>query len=233
MQAFKRTLPSTLQPSATRALPSPLFVSDIRSSNLKDNTGTSHVHDAFKNRRQGVGPSISGDRGYIRDSLIRGHDEGHSLYQNGGNRILPPSLVLGKAITPHFAISSESAYRSGIGDERSAESDERLIYEAALQVLHVVYCCVCIFNSLNSLSCMKKISPLLSVSRHHLVDIFYLVSLMKNIYLNLELCLGLICNGLLKLTGWKIGGIHYFSPISTHLSFPLLISFYFSSNKHL
>ncbi|WVY94367.1 hypothetical protein V8G54_033455 [Vigna mungo] len=132
-QAFKRTLPSTLQPSATRALPSPLFVSDIRSSNLKDNPGSSHLHDAYKNHRQGVGPSMSGDRGYIRDSLIRSHDEGHLLYQNSGNRILPPSLVLGKAITPHFAISSESAYHSGIGDERSAENDERLIYEAALQ----------------------------------------------------------------------------------------------------
>ncbi|XP_014514431.1 helicase-like transcription factor CHR28 [Vigna radiata var. radiata] len=129
-QAFKRTLPSTLQPSATRALPSPLFVSDIRSSNLKDNPGSSHLHDAYKNHRQGVGPSMSRD---IRDSVIRGHDEGHLLNQNSGNRILPPSLVLGKAITPHFAISSESAYHSGIGDERSAENDERLIYEAALQ----------------------------------------------------------------------------------------------------
>ncbi|XP_022642223.1 helicase-like transcription factor CHR28 isoform X2 [Vigna radiata var. radiata] len=132
-QAFKRTLPSTLQPSVTRALPSPLFASDIRLSNLKDSTDNSHLHDTYKNRRQGIGPSISGDRAYIRDSVFRGYDEGHLLYQNGGSRILPPSLVLGKAITPHFAISSESAYRSGIGDERSAENDERLIYEAALQ----------------------------------------------------------------------------------------------------
>ncbi|XP_068489888.1 helicase-like transcription factor CHR28 isoform X2 [Phaseolus vulgaris] len=131
-QPFKKILPPSLPPSATRALPSSLFASDIRLSKLKDNTGNSHLHDAYKNRRQGVGPSTSGDRGYIRDSFSRGFDGDHLFYQNGGNRILPPSLVPGKAITPHFAISSESAYRSGIADERSAENDERLIYEAAL-----------------------------------------------------------------------------------------------------
>lgn len=141
-QAFKRTLPSSIPPSASRAIPSSVFASDIRLSNLKDNTGNSLLHDAYKNRHQGVGPSTSGDKAYIRDSFTRGYDRDHLFYQNGGNRILPPSLVPGKAINPHFAISSESAYRSGIGDERSAENDERLIYEAALLVLHSVYHCV-------------------------------------------------------------------------------------------
>ncbi|CAJ1977688.1 unnamed protein product [Sphenostylis stenocarpa] len=132
-QAFRRTLPSSLQPSATRALHSSSFASDSRLSNLKDNASSSQLHDAYKNRRQGVGPSTSSDRGYIRDNFSRGYDEDRYLYQNGGNRILPSSLAPGKAIVPHFAISSESAYRSGAGDERSAENDERLIYEAALQ----------------------------------------------------------------------------------------------------
>ncbi|KAG4394795.1 hypothetical protein GLYMA_20G100800v4 [Glycine max] len=131
-QAFKRTLPSSLQPSATRALPSS-FASDSRLRNLKDNASSSQLHDAYKNRPHGVGPSTSSDRGYIRENFGRGYDEDRFLYQNGGNRILPSPLMLGKVISPQFATSSESAYRSGAGDERAAESDERLIYEAALQ----------------------------------------------------------------------------------------------------
>lgn len=55
------------------------------------------------------------------------------MNQNGGTRALPPSLMTGKTITPPFASFSESAYRSGVGDERAPETDERLIYEAALQ----------------------------------------------------------------------------------------------------
>ena len=188
-QAFKRTLPSSLQPSATRALPSS-FASDSRLRNLKDNASSSQLHDAYKNRPHGVGPSTSSDRGYIRENFGRGYDEDRFLYQNGGNRILPSPLMLGKVISPQFATSSESAYRSGAGDERAAESDERLIYEAALQVLHSVYHCACRFNSLNSLSCMQKIFPLLSLSGNHL---------MKVISLSKKLCLGLICDVLPKL----------------------------------
>ncbi|XP_027363247.1 helicase-like transcription factor CHR28 isoform X2 [Abrus precatorius] len=132
-QAFKRTLPSSLQASATRALPSSSFASDSRLSNLKDNMNSSQFHDAYKNRRHGSGPSTSNDRGYIRDGFSRGNDEDRFLFQNGGIRILPSSLMLGKGIAPQFASSSESAYRSGAGDERASENDERLIYEAALQ----------------------------------------------------------------------------------------------------
>lgn len=138
-QAFKRTLPLSLQPSASRAHPSSSFASDSRFSNLKDNVSSSQLHDAYKNRRPGVGPSTSSDRGYIHEDRF--------LYQNGGIRTLPSPLILGKAITPQFASSSESAFRSGAGDERAAENDERLIYEAALQVLHGVYHCVCRSNS--------------------------------------------------------------------------------------
>jgi SNF2 family DNA or RNA helicase len=57
------------------------------------------------------------------------------MNQNGGIRSLPPSLMHGKAITPPFASSSESAYLAGAGDERASTADERLIYEAALQDL--------------------------------------------------------------------------------------------------
>ncbi|KAK7280653.1 hypothetical protein RJT34_25719 [Clitoria ternatea] len=131
-QAFKRTLPSSFQPSATRSLPSSSFAADSRLNNLKDNLSSSHIHDTYKNRRLGIGPSTSSDRGYIRNNFSRGNDEDRFLYQNDGIRMLPPSLMLGKGITPQFASSSESVLRPGAGDGAS-ETDERLIYQAALE----------------------------------------------------------------------------------------------------
>ncbi|XP_020223228.1 helicase-like transcription factor CHR28 [Cajanus cajan] len=131
-QALKRTLPSSLQPSATRALPSSTFASGSRLSNL-NNGSSSQLQDAYKNRRHGVGPSTSSDKGYFRENFSRGNDEDRFFYQNVGIRNLPSSMMLGKGITPQFASSSESAYRPGAGDERASGNDERLIYEAALQ----------------------------------------------------------------------------------------------------
>ncbi|KAL2323933.1 hypothetical protein Fmac_022991 [Flemingia macrophylla] len=132
-QAFKRTLPLSLQPSVTRALPSLTLASGSRLSNLRDSGSSSQLQDAYKNRRHGVGPSTSSDRDYFRENFSRGNDEDRFLYQNGGIRNLPSSMMLGKTITPQFASSSESAYRPGAVDERASGNDERLIYEAALQ----------------------------------------------------------------------------------------------------
>ncbi|KAE9611586.1 putative chromatin remodeling SNF2 family [Lupinus albus] len=135
-QAFKRTLPLSLQPSVTKALPSSSFAPDIRSSNLKDHMSSSQFHDTYKNRRHGIGPSMTGDKSHIRENYNRGNDEDRLMFPNGGSRILPSSLAHGKAIHPHFASSSEAAYRSGSVDERASATDERLIYEAALQDLY-------------------------------------------------------------------------------------------------
>ncbi|KAK7270127.1 hypothetical protein RIF29_23047 [Crotalaria pallida] len=135
-QAFKRTLPLSLQPSATKALPSSSFAPDIRSSNLKDHMSSSQFHDTYKNRRLGVGPSMTGDKSYIRDNYNRGNDEDRFMFPNGGMRILPSSLAHGKAINPQFTSSSESTFRSGAVDERASANDERLVYEAALQELY-------------------------------------------------------------------------------------------------
>lgn len=58
-------------------------------------------------------------------------------HENGGSsRILPPSLTHAKS-TPvaQFGSSSDPAHRSGMGEERVAESDETPIYRAALQVI--------------------------------------------------------------------------------------------------
>ncbi|KAI5401818.1 Helicase-like transcription factor chr28 [Lathyrus oleraceus] len=128
-QAFKRTLPSSFQSSETRAFPPSSFAPNNRVSYLS----SSQLHDAYRSRHHGVGPSTSGEKGFFRDNFGRGNDGDRFMNQNGGTRALPPSLMTGKTITPPFASFSESAYRSGVGDERAPETDERLIYEAALQ----------------------------------------------------------------------------------------------------
>jgi len=153
-QAFNRTLPPSFQSSGTRALPPSSFAPNNRFSNLS----STQLHDAYKSRHHGVGPSTSGEKVFSRDNFARVNDGDRFTNQNGGNRALPPSLMLGKAITPPFASSSESAYRSGAGDERAPETDERLIYEAALQVFHYVCRCIYMLNSFNSQSCMKEYS---------------------------------------------------------------------------
>jgi len=45
--------------------------------------------------------------------------------------------MLGKAISLQFSTSSEFVYHARVGAEKAAKSDERLIYEASLQVLHL------------------------------------------------------------------------------------------------
>lgn len=147
-QAFNRTLPPSFQSSASRALPPLSFAPNNRLSN----SSSSQLHDAYKSRHHGVGPSSSGEKGFFR-----GNDGDRFMNQNGGTRALPPSLMLGKAITPPFASSSEM-YRSGAGDERAPETDERLIYEAALQVFHYVCHRIYRLNFLDSQSCMKEYS---------------------------------------------------------------------------
>ncbi|KAE9618534.1 hypothetical protein Lalb_Chr02g0143751 [Lupinus albus] len=152
--AFKRNLPLSLQPSVTKGLSSSSFAPDIRSNNLKDHTSSSQFHDTYKNRRHAVGSSMTGDKSYLRDNYNRVNDEDRFMFQNGGSRILPPSFAQGKAINSQFTSSTEAAYRSGAVDERASATDERLIYEAALQVVHAVYqlyytyMCMCNINLL-------------------------------------------------------------------------------------
>ncbi|KAF7808412.1 helicase-like transcription factor CHR28 [Senna tora] len=136
-QDLKRTLPSSLRPSATRPVPSlPSFTQETRLNNLKDNMPRSQIYDTHGNRNNIVGPSTNSDKGYMHDSYGRGNDE-RVMHQNGGIRILPPTLMHGKAISgAQLGGSSESSYRFGAIEERTSENDERLIYQAALEDLN-------------------------------------------------------------------------------------------------
>ncbi|XP_028767009.1 helicase-like transcription factor CHR28 [Neltuma alba] len=108
-QASKRILPSYLQPSTERPLPPSLksFSPDTRLNGLKDNMSRSQIHDTPGN------------------------------HYNGAIRILPPTLMHGKNLPiMHLPSSSESKNHSGAGEERASETDERLIYQAALEDLN-------------------------------------------------------------------------------------------------
>ncbi|EXB96365.1 SMARCA3-like protein 2 [Morus notabilis] len=112
-QALKRTLPPSLLPSTSNA-------------------------ELSRNRNQildGLSSDIS--KSYPRSYSSLGNDNEARIYGNSGNRILPPSLTHVKSTgAVQFGTASDSAHRSGIGEEKVAEADERLIYQAALEDLN-------------------------------------------------------------------------------------------------
>lgn len=124
-QALKRTVPSSLVPSSTS--------SKLNSS--LDNISRGHNLETYGSSQNPSGLSLINGKSYMQDPSSRGTDDEVIMYGNGTSRILPPSLMHGKSIpTMQFAISSDPAYRSGISEENAAGSDERLIYQAALEV---------------------------------------------------------------------------------------------------
>ena len=121
-QALNRTLPSSMLPSTSSA-------DSNRSNNRNWGTYGSSHHSA--------GSSSTFNKSYPRDSSSVGNDNEVFVYENSGTRVLPPSMMHAKsaaAAAAHFATTSDSAYRSGAGEEKTAETDERLIYQAALEV---------------------------------------------------------------------------------------------------
>lgn len=72
----------------------------------------------------------------MKVDLGRENDDGTMMYENvGTRRLLPPSLMHGKSTSiSQTAGSSDAVHISGVGEERPVESDERVIFQAALQV---------------------------------------------------------------------------------------------------
>lgn len=71
----------------------------------------------------------------MRDHSTRGNANEFVRPESSGSRVLPPTFMHGKSFsTSQFASSSDPAYHPGIGEERVTDSDERLIYQAALEV---------------------------------------------------------------------------------------------------
>lgn len=128
---LKRKLPTSLQPSASTS----------RSDNSVQKTGGSHVRSSHGQSYgyQSGGPSLSNSKDYMKEGLTSRMNDGEVIvYENGDrSRILPPTLMGTKsASTMHYSSLGDNIYRPGIGEERSALTDERLIYQAALQDLN-------------------------------------------------------------------------------------------------
>ncbi|GMH12486.1 hypothetical protein Nepgr_014327 [Nepenthes gracilis] len=120
-QSVKRTLPSSFQPSVPHG----------KLNNSRDNEGSSR-HDIGRSYHL-AGPSGLTSKNYVNDNVKRGNGD-VILLDNNGSRTLPPSLMRGRPAPTQYNSSSDSLH-FGIGEERIAGHDERLIYQAALQDL--------------------------------------------------------------------------------------------------
>ncbi|XP_040997127.1 helicase-like transcription factor CHR28 isoform X3 [Juglans microcarpa x Juglans regia] len=126
-QALKRTLPPSLQP----------FVPSTRLSHIAENMGSSTVRNTYENSYHSAGPSVIKSKGNLQDHFSRGKNDEVISNANSGTRILPPSLMHGKAISSNqFVNSINPSFRPMVGEERQTENDERLIYQAALEDLN-------------------------------------------------------------------------------------------------
>ncbi|XP_077231468.1 SNF2 domain-containing protein / helicase domain-containing protein / zinc finger protein-like protein [Tasmannia lanceolata] len=123
---LRRILPFSLQP--------PIPTTESKSSIM--NGGDSKNHD-FRGNYPSVGASATDRKFSMNNDLAKDNDEEVIMYENfGTRRLLPPSLIRGKSVTnPQPAGLSDVAHLSGAGEERPAENDERLIFQAALQDL--------------------------------------------------------------------------------------------------
>ncbi|CAN7028503.1 unnamed protein product [Brassica rapa subsp. trilocularis] len=80
-------------------------------------------------------PDIVGNNGNFGGGYGGFHDGMGMGRVINGDRLFPPSGAHGTAAsTSHFNGGSDPLHRNGMGEDRSSENDERLIYQAALQV---------------------------------------------------------------------------------------------------
>lgn len=126
-QALKRTLPASLEP----------YASGTRSNNKVENGSSGQVRSTYGNSYPSAVPSTSNGSGYMKGYSVKDNDDDDIvMYENNKNRVLPPSFVPVKPISSSkFGAPSDSAYRTGVAEEKAADTDERLVYQAALQVV--------------------------------------------------------------------------------------------------
>lgn len=121
-QGSKRILPTSFQPPAP----------SLRSTNLVENLGNSQMRETYSAQLK---PTFG--MNHVKSKSGMGSDDEVLMYENSGNRVLPPSFTHAKfASTAPYVSSADSGFRSAAGEERVSEYDERLIYQAALQDLN-------------------------------------------------------------------------------------------------
>ncbi|CAI9768429.1 unnamed protein product [Fraxinus pennsylvanica] len=119
-QALKRALPATFQPSSSSA----------RSNNLAENA----ITETYAKLNQSSWSKFS--NGKNSDNFIGVNLSESPLYENRGNRQLPPSLFLGKSPSANPYAGPNDSLHPVVGEEKTTDADERLIFQAALQDLH-------------------------------------------------------------------------------------------------
>ncbi|XP_057478433.1 helicase-like transcription factor CHR28 isoform X1 [Actinidia eriantha] len=122
-QILKRTLPTSLQ----------TFAPSFR-SNVVENVSSSEVHDTRGKSHNYARPNLTSSKNHMKDHFGRSSNDEVIMFENSGNRLLPQSLIHGKSVsTTQYISSNDHIPRPGFGEERAVGSDERLIYQAALQ----------------------------------------------------------------------------------------------------
>ena len=74
---------------------------------------------------------------------------GKSMWSNpsNGSRILPPAMMPGKhSSTTSLVALNDPFYQTGVGEERPVGPDERLVFQAAVQVLSVYFTFLLFFS---------------------------------------------------------------------------------------
>ncbi|KAK9115496.1 hypothetical protein Sjap_014443 [Stephania japonica] len=164
-QALRRNLPSSFRPSSSTTLqpslsttprpssstalgsssstaPQPSSSPALRlsSSTAKGNSSyengvVGHIFNARGNSHHSVGTNAADEKVYTKGHLCWEDNDEVTMYEHHGGRLLPPSLNHGKSLAkPQPSASIDPIHRSGL-EERPAERDEQLIFQAALETL--------------------------------------------------------------------------------------------------
>lgn len=131
----KRTLPTSILP--------PLSI--FKSSNLVENIGGSQFRGNHGNSYYPVKQNSSNGESSGRDRFGKGGGDDDLVIYESKVRLLPQPYAHGKYASTSYA-NSESLYLRGVGEERSLGTEERLIFQAALQVI-IYICCHFIIGS--------------------------------------------------------------------------------------
>ncbi|KAJ4974657.1 hypothetical protein NE237_007831 [Protea cynaroides] len=127
------------QQNSSRILPPSLhpFSSSTKSKTSLENGASSYVPDTYVKSYHfgGANTNATDNKFYMKDQLGKRNDDDVIMYENRGSRLLPPSLTQAKSTSLPYGSSSDPAYHPHLGEERSAENDERVVFQAALQDL--------------------------------------------------------------------------------------------------
>ena len=106
---------------------------------MVENVSSSEIHDTCGKPHNYARTNLTYSKNHMKDHFGRSSEDEVIMFENSGNRLLPQSLIHGKSVsTTQYISSNDHIPRPGFGEERAVGSDERLIYQAALQVFLAV-----------------------------------------------------------------------------------------------